>query len=86
LNPVTVFSFVEEMSKKLGDLYHLSYNRFDETLSITTNLKIVEALLTNSEELTKTADYELLVPFTGRGLLTSTNNKWIQRRKVYFKI
>lgn len=83
MNPVTVFAFIEELHSKLGETFHTSFGRFDEAFSVTTNLKIVEALLTNHEELRKTVDYELLVPWTGQGLLMSADKKWFQRRKVY---
>jgi cytochrome P450 family 4 len=82
-NPITVFTFIKELHQKLGETFHTSYGRFDEAFTFTTNLKIVEALLTNHDELAKTVDYELLVPWTGRGLLMSSDKKWFQRRKVH---
>lgn len=82
MNPVTIFSFVEEMHKRLGETIHVSYGRFDEAFVTSMDTKFVESVLTNHVELTKTVDYNLLVPWTGHGLLMSTDKKWFQRRKV----
>ncbi|AWP05350.1 putative cytochrome P450 4V2 [Scophthalmus maximus] len=42
----------------------------------------VETLLNNSIHLDKSSSYDFLHPWLGTGLLTSTGNKWRQRRKM----
>ncbi|XP_037328235.1 cytochrome P450 4V2 [Pungitius pungitius] len=42
----------------------------------------VEAILTNTVHMEKSYSYTFLHPWLGKGLLTSTGNKWRQRRKM----
>lgn len=44
--------------------------------------EIVEPVLNSSKHITKSFDYELFVPWLGRGLLISNGSKWTFRRKL----
>lgn len=55
------------------------------------DLKIIEAILSNTKYNDKSTDYNFLIPWIGTGLLISTGQKWHQRRKIitpafHFKI
>ena len=74
---------VEDTNKTLNcGIHHYSFGVFDQDMCIISDVKIAETVLTSNVELTKTADYDLLVPWTGKGLLMSSDKKWFQRRKV----
>jgi cytochrome P450 family 4 len=56
-----------------------------------TDPKDVEVVLTSKNLITKSDEYNYLLPWLNTGLLTSTGNKWLSRRKVltpafHFKI
>ncbi|KAF8374288.1 hypothetical protein PRIPAC_80717 [Pristionchus pacificus] len=44
--------------------------------------KAVKAILDSSEEITKGNDYDLLLPWLGRGLLLNTGDSWRHRRRL----
>ncbi|KAF8353837.1 hypothetical protein PRIPAC_95460 [Pristionchus pacificus] len=44
--------------------------------------KLVKAILDSSEEITKGNDYDLLLPWLGRGLLLNTGDSWRHRRRL----
>lgn len=56
-----------------------------------TDPKDVQVILTEMKLITKSLEYNFLEPWLQKGLLTSTNQKWITRRKIltpafHFKI
>ncbi|KAG5678462.1 hypothetical protein PVAND_008134 [Polypedilum vanderplanki] len=63
----------------------------NQLLIATTDPKAVQAIMTDSNLLTKSREYEYMEAWLGTGLLTSTNQKWLSRRKIltpafHFKI
>lgn len=81
-NPTSFFYYIGELNKKLGDVYYICLGNVMDAFSVVADVKIVEELLTSNVEFDKTSDYELLVPWIGKGLLISSDKKWFQRRKV----
>ncbi|GMR45337.1 hypothetical protein PMAYCL1PPCAC_15532, partial [Pristionchus mayeri] len=53
-----------------------------DSLFIPLNGKALQSALESNEEITKGADYDILVPWLGVGLLISTGDKWRARRKM----
>lgn len=58
---------------------------------VMTDPKDVEVVLTSMKLITKSDEYEFIKPWLNTGLLTSTEKKWISRRKIitpafHFKI
>jgi cytochrome P450 family 4 len=80
------FYFLVNLGKKFGGVYHLSFGDFIDPYIFVSDAKIVEGFLTNYTELDKGIDYDLLKPWIGTGLATSTDKKWFQRRKVCMSI
>lgn len=63
----------------------------NQLLIMMTDPKDVQAILTNVKLITKSQEYKFLEPWLKTGLLTSTNQKWMTRRKImtpafHFKI
>lgn len=81
-NPSSFFYYLEELNKTFGDVYYICFGNVLNAFSVVADVKVVEELLTNNQELDKTTDYEYLSPWIGHGLLLSSNKKWFQRRKV----
>ncbi|GMS95444.1 hypothetical protein PENTCL1PPCAC_17619, partial [Pristionchus entomophagus] len=53
-----------------------------ENVYMPTSGETLKDILDSSEEITKGDEYEVFVPWLGRGLLTSTGDKWRRRRKM----
>lgn len=81
-NPSSFFYFIEELNKKLGDVYYICLGNIFNAFSVVADVKIIEELLTSNIEFDKTTDYSMLIPWIGTGLLVSSDKKWFQRRKV----
>lgn len=63
----------------------------NQLLLVMVDPKDVEVVLTSTKLITKSDEYEFLKPWLNTGLLTSTDQKWISRRKIitpafHFKI
>lgn len=63
----------------------------NQLVVIFTDPKDVQAILTDVKLITKSEEYKFLQPWLNEGLLTSTNKKWMTRRKIltpafHFKI
>lgn len=60
-------------------------------MKVTKALNFQQVVLTNMKLITKSNEYDYLKPWLNTGLLTSTDQKWISRRKIithafHFKI
>ncbi|XP_070493279.1 cytochrome P450 4d1-like [Chironomus tepperi] len=77
-----VFDYLEIQGEKFSPVFHLTVSPFDPGSAIVSDVKIIEALLTSQVHIEKTIDYDLLVPWIGNGLITSSGKKWFQRRKL----
>lgn len=79
---VDIFKWVEKQRKELGNIYYMSVHPFDSSDFIVADVKIAEAILSSQKLIDKGADYDLMKPWLGTGLLISSGKKWHQRRKV----
>ncbi|KAF8375734.1 hypothetical protein PRIPAC_82163 [Pristionchus pacificus] len=66
-----------EIGHKLVKLWFLGENVYMPTCGET-----LKDILDSSEEITKGDEYAVFIPWLGRGLLTSTGDKWRSRRKM----
>jgi cytochrome P450 family 4 len=87
--PEEILENVTKFAKALGPVFYTKIP--GSTQIFVYDPKIIEIFLTSQKLITKSAEYELLLPWMGTGLLTSTNQKWHQRRKIitpafHFKI
>lgn len=81
-SPKEIFDWLVEMNSKLGPVYHFTYEPFDDSTFIVSDVKVVEAILSSQKQLNKGFDYDLMKAWLGTGLLTSSGQKWHQRRKI----
>jgi cytochrome P450 family 4 len=82
MSPEQIFAWMEENNTKFGNVWHSTFEPFDNGTFIVSNCKVVEGILTSQKHLSKSFEYDLLKPWLGTGLLISTGNKWRQRRKI----
>jgi cytochrome P450 family 4 len=82
IDPKHTFYWFIDMDKKYGPVYHMTTHPFDEGFCFISDAKVVEDLLTNQQEISKTTDYDMLKEWLGTGLLISSGKKWHQRRKI----
>ncbi|GMR47782.1 hypothetical protein PMAYCL1PPCAC_17977, partial [Pristionchus mayeri] len=68
---------VRESGIQLVKLWFLGENVY-----MPTNGETLKDIIDSSEEITKGGEYEVFVPWLGRGLLISTEDKWRSRRKM----
>lgn len=81
-SPKELFDVLEEMSDKLGPVYQFTLDPFDNGTFVVSDVKVAEGILSSQKLLDKGDDYDLIRPWLGDGLLTSTGKKWHQRRKI----
>lgn len=81
-SPLELFNWFEEAKEKLGQVYVITFEPFDDGSIIIADPKIAEAVLTSSKHLQKSNDYDMMKNWLGDGLLLSIGNKWRQRRKI----
>jgi cytochrome P450 family 4 len=81
-SPLDLFNWFEKTKEKLGQVYVITFEPFDDGSVIVSNPNVAEAILTSSKHLRKSVDYDMMTNWLGDGLLISTGNKWRQRRKV----
>ncbi|GMS95442.1 hypothetical protein PENTCL1PPCAC_17617, partial [Pristionchus entomophagus] len=55
---------------------------FHDNVYVPTNGETVKHILDSNEEITKGEEYDIFVPWLGKGLLISTGDKWRSRRKM----
>lgn len=82
-----------ELEQRLIDKYgkNIQITLFQEHGFITADPRMIEAILSNQQTITKNNLYHLLHGWLGTGLLLSTGKKWFRRRKIitptfHFKI
>lgn len=82
-----------ELEQRLIDKYgkNIKLTLFHEHGFITADPRMIEAILSNQQTITKNNLYNLLHTWLGTGLLLSTGKKWFRRRKIitptfHFKI
>ncbi|XP_034108207.1 probable cytochrome P450 4d14 [Drosophila albomicans] len=82
-----------DLTKRLIDKHgkNVQITMFQEYGFITADPKMIEAILSNQQTITKNSLYSLLQGWLGTGLLLSTGKKWFRRRKIitptfHFKI
>lgn len=78
-----------ELQKEYGDIFKFWVIGF--LYVFVNDPEDIETILNNRKHIRKTIDYQLLEPWLGTGLLTSTGKKWHSRRKIltpafHFKI
>jgi cytochrome P450 family 4 len=81
-SPLQLFNWFEETKEKFGRVYNITFEPFDDGSIIVSCPKVAEALLTSSNHLQKSNDYDLMKSWLGDGLLVSVGKKWRQRRKI----
>lgn len=81
-SPLELFDYFEETKNKLGQIFILTFDPFDDGAIIVSDPKVAEAVLTSSKHLKKSNDYEMMKNWLGDGLLLSIGDKWRQRRKI----
>ncbi|GMT34991.1 hypothetical protein PFISCL1PPCAC_26288, partial [Pristionchus fissidentatus] len=76
--------FVAWMNKSVSEtgLQLLKVWFFHDNSYIPTSGETLKYILDSNEEITKGDEYEIFVPWLGRGLLISTGDKWRSRRKL----
>ncbi|GMR44926.1 hypothetical protein PMAYCL1PPCAC_15121, partial [Pristionchus mayeri] len=72
-----VNKMVKETGGQLLKLWFLHDN-----LYVPTNGETIKHILDSNEEITKGEEYDVFLPWLGRGLLISTGDKWKSRRKM----
>jgi cytochrome P450 len=87
--PIELIQVLNRYLKNHGSIFRIWLG--NQLLIATTNPKTVQAIMTDNNLLTKAMEYKFLEPWLGTGLLTSTNQKWLTRRKIltpafHFKI
>lgn len=87
--PEEIFLKTEKLTKEYGGLFRVFLG--SKLFVVLTNPKDVEALLSSHTLIEKSEEYDFMRAWLGTGLLTSTGQKWFQRRKVltpafHFKI
>lgn len=81
-SPKELFDCLEDMSVKLGPVYQFTLDPFDNGTFVVSDVKVAEGILSSQKLIDKGDDYDLIRPWLGDGLLTSTGKKWHQRRKI----
>nr|ARO50427.1 cytochrome P450 [Chironomus tentans] len=80
MNPVEIFQLVRNVASKYQKSYHMTV--FGNTDYFIVRAKDAEKILSSSKHLEKGLIYDLLHPFLKTGLLTSSGEKWHQRRRM----
>lgn len=81
-SPLELFKWFENTKEKLGKVYIVTFEPFDDGSIIIADPKIAETILTSSKHLQKSSDYDMMRSWLGDGLLISVGQKWRQRRKI----
>jgi cytochrome P450 family 4 len=80
--PKEIFNWINDTRDKLGQVYLFTLDPFDNGSVVVSDPIVSEAILKSQKVLTKGNVYNFITPWLGDGLLTSTGEKWHQRRKI----
>ncbi|CRK95471.1 CLUMA_CG008940, isoform A [Clunio marinus] len=88
-SPIEFIKIIEDYIGKYGKFIRIWLG--NQLVFFMTDPKDIEVVLTSMQLLSKSTEYDFLKPWLNTGLLTSTGQKWVKRRKVltpafHFKI
>jgi cytochrome P450 family 4 len=88
-SPIEFIVIVRNLISQHGKFFRLWLG--NELLLVMTDQSDVQFVLTSMKMITKSNEYKFLQPWLNLGLLTSTDEKWLKRRKIltpafHFKI